>query len=264
MTPEDVALLRSAAKRLEHPSLAGRLTRLAGKPIQLLTGTIPPAANALIASSSKKGIEAAVEVARKTLTSKPSKRSRPLHTALATVSGAAGGAFGLAALPLEVPASTVIMTRAILEIARAQGEDIADPATTLSCVEVFALGNRSEAVEKDETGYFAIRGMLAASVTEAARFIAQHGVSTEASPVVVRFISQVASRFGVVLSQKIAAQAIPVIGALGGASVNYVFAEHFQRIGEAHFTVRKLERCYGVEVVRAEYERIAASDRKEL
>jgi hypothetical protein len=36
----------------------------------------------------------------------------------------------------------------------------------------------------------------------------------------------VASRFGVVLSQKFAAQALPVVGALGGASVNYVFIEH--------------------------------------
>jgi hypothetical protein len=148
------------------------------------------------------------------------------------------------------------MTRAILEIARAHGEDIADPATALSCVEVFALGGRSE-TSADESGYFAVRGMLAASITEAGRFIAQHGVTAEASPVLVRFISQVASRFGFVLTQKIAAQTIPIIGAVGGASLNYVFAEHFQELGQAHFTIRKLERSYGAEVVRAEYERMA-------
>jgi hypothetical protein len=255
MDEEDLALLRSAVQRLENPTLAGRLTKLAGKPIQMLSGSLPAAANALIASSSRRGIEAAVAVAQKTM-ARQSTNSRRLHTALATLSGAAGGAFGLVALPFEVPASTVIMTRAILEIARAHGEDIADPATALSSVEVFALGGRSE-TSADESGYFAVRGMLAASITEAGRFIAQHGVTAEASPVLVRFISQVASRFGFVLTQKIAAQTIPIIGAVGGASLNYVFAEHFQELGQAHFTIRKLERSYGAEVVRAEYERMA-------
>jgi hypothetical protein len=59
------------------------------------------------------------------------------------------------------------------------------------------------------------------------------------------------------LSQKFAAQALPVVGALGGASVNYVFIEHFQETAQGHFTVRRLERVYGKDVVRAEYERLA-------
>ena len=60
MDAEDLAVLRSAVQRLEAPSLAGRLTKFVGRPIQLLSNTLPSAANALIASSSKKGIEAAV------------------------------------------------------------------------------------------------------------------------------------------------------------------------------------------------------------
>jgi hypothetical protein len=31
------------------------------------------------------------------------------------------------------------------------------------------------------------------------------------------------------VTPKLAAQAVPVIGALGGAAVNYAFIEHFQR-----------------------------------
>jgi hypothetical protein len=68
--------------------------------------------------------------------------------------------------------------------------------------------------------YFAARGLLAKSVAEAARFIAERGVLAEGAPVLVRFIAQIASRFGVVVTQKLAAQAVPVIGALGGAAVN--------------------------------------------
>ena len=39
-------------------------------------------------------------------------------------SGAAGGAFGLATLPLELPVSTVIMLRSIADIAISEGEDL--------------------------------------------------------------------------------------------------------------------------------------------
>ena len=32
------------------------------------------------------------------------------------------------------------------------------------------------------------------------------------------------------MTQKVAAQALPVVGALGGAAVNYAFIEHFQEV----------------------------------
>jgi hypothetical protein len=41
--------------------------------------------------------------------------------------------------------------------------------------------------------------------------------------------------------------------------VNYVFIEHFQEIAQGHFTVRGLERVYGKDVVRAEYERLVGA-----
>jgi hypothetical protein len=73
----------------------------------------------------------------------------------------------------------------------------------------------------------------------------------------VIFVTQVAARFGLVVSQKVAAQALPVVGALGGAAVNYAFIEHFQDVASGHFTVRRLERLYGKEKVRSEYDLIA-------
>jgi hypothetical protein len=42
-----------------------------------------------------------------------------------------------------------------------------------------------------------------------------------------------------------------VIGALGGAGANYIFAEHFQELGQAHLTFRKLER---ISVTAREFE----------
>jgi len=102
-----------------------------------------------------------------------------------------------------------------------------------------------------------VRGLLAKSVTQAARFIVERGIIEESAPILIRFITQVASRFGIVVTQKLAAQAIPLVGALGGAAVNYAFIEHFQDVARGHFTVRRLERTYGKELVRREYERLA-------
>ena len=124
-------------------------------------------------------------------------------------------------------------------------------------MQVFALGGRAGSADASESGYFAVRSMLAKSVTEAARFIAERGVIEEGGPILVRFITQVASRFGVVVTQKVAAQTLPVIGALGGAAVNYTFIEHFQEVARGHFTVRRLEQVYGKNLVRTEYERLA-------
>ena len=47
-----------------------------------------------------------------------------------------------------------------------------------------------------------------------------------------------------------------VVGALGGAVVNYAFIEQFQDTAKGHFVVRRLERKYGADVIKAEYERI--------
>jgi hypothetical protein len=255
ITATDLDALRNAVQWLEHPSFAARLTSMVGKPIDLIGKALPKTASQAIATATAKSLQAALKVASTTIRNEPQESSLLLHKALAVASGAAGGAFGLASLPVEVPVSTIIMLRSILDIARSEGENLTDPESALSCLEVFGLGGRTEADNTADSGYFVVRGMLAASVTEAARFIAERGVIEEGAPVVVRLIAQISARFGLVVTQKAAAQAIPVIGALGGAAVNYAFVEHFQTVARGHFTVRRLERIYGEDAVRATYER---------
>jgi hypothetical protein len=257
MAQADFAALRSAVEALERPSLAARLANVAGKPIELIEHALPISASQAITTAASKALEVALQVALRTIQRGPLTASQRFHKALATASGAVGGAFGLGALPIELPVSTVIMLRSIAEIARGEGEDLSDPEAALSCVQVFALGGRPGSTDASESGYFAVRAMLAKSVTQAARFMVERGIIEEGGPILVRFISQVASRFGVVVTQKLAAQAIPLVGAVGGAAVNYAFIEHFQEVARGHFTVRRLERVYGKEVVRREYERLA-------
>jgi len=257
MTARDLAALKRAVQSLEHPGLAARLTNMVGKLIELIGKMLPASASQAIAKATSKALEVALKVALRTMQRVPHAGSQFLHKALATAPGAAGGAFGLATLPIELPVSTIIMLRSIAEIAQSEGEDLSDPEAALSCIQVFALGGRAGSVDASESGYFAVRGMLAKSVTEAARFIAERGVIEEGGPILVRFITQVAARFGVVVTQKVAAQALPVVGALGGAAVNYAFIEHFQDVARGHFTLRRLERVYGKNLVHTEYDRIA-------
>jgi EcsC protein family len=252
----DLDALRTAVRLLEHTSLAARLTNLVGKPIELVGRALPESAAQAIAAATTKGLNAALKVALATIENRPEAASRLLHKALATASGAVGGSLGLVTAPVEIPISTIIMLRSIADIARSEGENLADPDAALSCVQVFALGARAAAEDAADSGYFVVRGLLAKSVSEAARFIAERGFVEEGAPALVRFITQVAARFGVVVSQKLAVQALPVVGALGGAAVNYAFIDHFQDVARGHFAIRRLERAYGKEIVRAEYERI--------
>ena len=69
----------------------------------------------------------------------------------------------------------------------------------------------------------------------------------------VRFVAQISSRFGALVSEKVAAQAVPVIGAAGGAGINLLFLDHFQETARGHFIVRRLERAYGKDVVQQAY-----------
>ena len=78
----------------------------------------------------------------------------------------------------------------------------------------------------------------------------------EGAPIILRLITKVAARFGVQVSEKIAAQAIPIVGAVGGAVINTLFIDHFQDMARGHFIVRRLERIYGIEAVKKEYDRL--------
>jgi len=255
MDKSDTDALRNAVQLLEQASLAARLANMVGKPVELLGRRLPAGASQAIATATTKSLDAALKVALLTIRSGSQECSQMLHRALVVASGAAGGAFGILLLPLELPVSTIIILRSILDIARSEGENLSDPEASLSCIETFGLGGRTETDDAAESGYFVVRGAFAKSVTEAARFIAERSIVEEGSPVLVRLITQIASRFGFVVSQKAAAQTIPVIGALGGAAINYAFIDHFQSVARGHFTVRRLERKYGKDIVFNAYER---------
>jgi hypothetical protein len=260
LSVSDQEALRHAVATLENPSLVARFSNFAGRPVELIGHVLPRAASKIIARASRAALRSALRLALTTLPNVPAKRGRLIHKVLAATSGALGGAVGIVSLPLELPIATTLILRSIAEIAQGEGEDFASPEAALACVQVFALGGgRAESDNPAESSYFAVRAALAQSMSEAAHFVAEQGFVGQGAPVLIRFAAEIASRFGLVVSQKIAAQALPVVGALGGAVVNTAFMDHYQDIAHAHFTVRRLERTYGRETVRSAYEQIRLS-----
>ncbi len=262
MRPEHLLELQDAREMLENPSLAARITDMIGAPLEKSLKMIPAKWTQSIDKAVRISLEKALSVAVLSLHKKTVEgvrnRSR-FHKMAVIATGAGGGALGLPGLVVELPISTAMMLRSIADIASSQGEDLEDMEARLSCLEVFALGGSSRNDDASETGYFAVRSLLASSVTEAAKHLAQRGISQKGAPVMVRFLSTISSRFGIVVSEKVAAMAVPAIGAAGGAIVNGAFITHFQKIAEGHFIVRKLERIYGPETVRTAYDEMSAA-----
>jgi hypothetical protein len=154
------------------------------------------------------------------------------HVATAA-SGALSGAVGLAGAVPDAALTTLLIMRQIAQVALSQGEDLRQDEARRACLEVFALQ------AGEEGGYWSARLLL------------------RGEPVAA-LVAQAARAWGMALSEKLAAQAAPVLGAAGGALVNTAFLAHYRTLARGHFAVRRLERRYGEAAVRAASAEIGA------
>jgi len=259
MSELDLAELARAKRLLENPGFIAKAADAVGTPIEKLLHALPEKASTAIQTATRTALGKALKVAVATLGGESGHEpSNIWHKVAVVATGAAGGAFGLASLPIELPVSTTIMLRSVADIGRSKGEDLRTPGSALACIEVFALGARTKSGDAAESAYYAVRIALARAVSEAAEYLAGKVAVEEGAPALVRLIATVAQRFGVVVAEKAAAGFVPILGAAGGVAINLAFMDHFQDMAEGHFTVRGLERKYGAEVVRAAYEKLSA------
>jgi len=154
-----------------------------------------------------------------------------LTRAAVIASGAASGFTGLAGFLPDATFTTLSIMREIARIAASEGEDLSSEEARRACLEVFAFRSVADA-DESELGYFS------------ARLIFQGRPFT-------LLISEVAARYGIVLGEKFSLQAVPIAGAIAGMSLNAAFLDHYRNLARAHFTIRRLERRHGRDVVRA-------------
>jgi uncharacterized protein (DUF697 family) len=69
-------------------------------------------------------------------------------------------------------------------------------------------------------------------------------------------LGKVAPRFATVLTQKLASQAVPILGAAAGAGTNYAFTDYYVQMAHVHFGLRKLTREHGESPVLDEFHRL--------
>jgi hypothetical protein len=267
MSTEDLKALRRAKHELESPALTMKLASIVGAPLEKLLAKMPAIAGEKVNDATQAALRKCLQIALRTLgrnnggdaIAAPDKPSNLLHKFAVATTGAAGGAFGLFALPVELPVTTTLMFRSICDIARSEGEDLWSVDTQLQCLTVLGMGGTSKADEDADLGYFIVRGALAQAVSKATSEITTKGVTAHGSAALLRLLNAIAARFSVQVSEQIAAKSIPAIGAVLGAMVNTVFIDHFQQVAHGHFTVRRLERHYGQPVVEAAYKAIDVS-----
>lgn len=287
MATSHTELLRQAVVQLEIPTFADKVTSLMGKPAEFTIRVLPEKYQRKLSDAVNRTIEYCFTWVLQTV--EPNYRQKPssdvLHKFASGGAGAVTGFFGGGAFLLELPLTTGLLLRTIADIARSEGENLSELEVRQACLAVLALDPAT--VRGDHLGigsYYMLRKSLNKLVTEASTYLAQAATvasaknwsipaSSEvaatvarhvptgktASPAMVRLMNEIAARFGVTVSERAAAGMIPVIGAACGATVNVAFMNHFQRIAHGHFTVRKLERIYGENIVAAKYQSLRQS-----
>lgn len=257
LTTEHRTELETAVFHLERPNFAARLADYAGQPVNAIIERLPGAINSRMRVAVRVAIFKCLQLAIGSIDDQdalpPSKWTAKVMTGVA---GGVGGFFGMAALPFELPLTTTLMLRSIAEIARSEGEDLRRVEALLACLEVFALGVRGPQ-DKVNIDYYAVRMVLTKLSKDVAALALERGAVNASSPVVAKLVGEIVARFGLVVSDMAAASAVPLFGAVGGAAVNIIFMDHFQRVASGHFTVRRLERLYGVDAIRDLYHRQA-------
>ncbi|ELB3032624.1 EcsC family protein [Escherichia coli] len=261
--------LEKAVKLLEQATITEKMTQMVGKPIDYLMSKLPKGAEAQIYSLVEKALHKAADAALWSLNNEPNREaSTKTNKFFAAVSGAVGGTFGFSALAIELPLSTTIMLRSVADIARSEGFDLDQVETKQACLEVFALGGPSENDDAVDTAYYATRSftaeamqILSKELSEIATKKASVNAAMNLTPTqtgkwLATLIEKVATRFGIVITEKTAAQVVPVIGAFAGATLNIMFTDYYQDMARGHFIIKRLEKKYGSEFIKSEYMKI--------
>lgn len=245
--PKHMEEIRAAKELFENPSYLIGLTNLLGKPVDLLMKSLPKGAAAKIDDIVESSLDKCLAGALKTVN--PDRVGFPAndrwHKFAVAITGAAGGLFGIESTLVELPFTTTIMLRSIGEIASEYGEDLKAEESRLACFSVFAYGGPSKEDDEVDAGYYMVRAVLSKKMQMIGN---KAGAET--------FVKKVASRFSVQVTEMAAAKTIPVIGAVLGGLINVFFMNYFQDVARAHFSMRRLDRIYGEELIKAAYDNV--------
>ena len=215
------AALDALAARYRGASGTGiQLLNLIGGQTESLLDRLPEGIRTRLGTQTETALRAALRAAQGSRRAVPDQPGW-LNTALTTAMGAAGGAGGLPTALAELPVTTTVLLRAIQGIAAEHGFDPEEEGVQFDCIQVFSAAGPLEDDDGSDLAFLSTRVLVTGSALQA-------------------LIARVAPRLAVVLGQKLAAQTVPLLGAVAGAATNYAYTSYYQDIAHVHFGLRRL------------------------
>lgn len=217
-TPEAI---RALAARLKRANNAGmQVLNMVGGTADGLFGKLPAPIRTQLETVTLSALELAFDGAT---------RSRKngfegggwLSKAVSSGLGAVGGAGGLPTALAELPVTTTVLLHAIQAVAREHGFDPERSDVRKACINVFAAAGPLDDDDGADLGFLAARTTLTGTTL--------NGI-----------IARVVPRLSVVLGQKLAAQTVPILGAVAGAATNYAYTAYYQDMAHVTFGMLRL------------------------
>ena len=215
------ARLNEIAKRYKQAGGVGiSVLNLIGGGADSLIDKLPSSVRRNLETATVKALNHAMRAAHSSRSYVPDQKSW-LNQAASAAMGAAGGAGGLPTALAELPVTTTLLLRVIQGVAVEHGFDPDAENVQFDCVQVFSAAGPLSGDDGADLGFLSARMALSGRAMQAV-------------------IAKVAPRLAVVLGQKLAAQAVPVLGAVAGAATNYAYTSYYQDMAHVHFGLRRL------------------------
>ena len=222
ITPVDVdAELAALAQRYRAASGPGmQVLSLLGGQAEGALEQLPEPLRAGLDSATRRALETALDAAQTSRAHIPDQVGW-VNTVVATAMGAAGGFGGLPSALVELPVTTTVLMRAIQGVADRHGFDPNSEAGRFDCLRVFGAAGPLAFDDGAELGFLSVRLTLTGGAVQ-------------------KMIATVAPRLAAALGQKLAAQTVPVLGAVAGAATNYAYTSYYQEMAHVHFGLQRL------------------------
>lgn len=216
----DAELDALAARYRRAGGVGVDLLNLVGGKAEGLLDQLPANVRGGLEQATQRALAQAMKAAHTSRGVVPDQKSW-LNTAVGAAMGAVGGAGGLPTALAELPVTTTLLLRVIQGVAQEHGFDPAEDNVQFDCITVFASAGPLEADDGADLGFISARVTLTGAAVQG-------------------LIARVSPRLATVLGQKLAAQTVPVLGAVAGAATNYTYTHYYQEIAHVHFGLRRL------------------------
>lgn len=216
----DAEITRLARRYKAAGGLGIQILNTLGTQAESLLSRLPKPVRAQLDGASRAALVQAMAAASRSRRMVPDQ-AEWLNTAVSTAMGAAGGFGGLPTALAELPVTTTLLLRVIEGVAVEHGFDPGAESVRFDCVQVFAAAGPLAHDDGSDLAFLSARVALTGGAVQA-------------------IIARVAPRLAVVMGQKLAAQTVPVLGAVAGAATNYAYTSYYTDVAHVHFGLRRL------------------------